>query len=516
MKGMKDMSLLEISNLSHSFGDNQLFKETELILNKGEHIGITGQNGSGKSTLIKICTEQIIPDKGRIVWYPGIKSGYLDQYACVDSTMTMKNFLKTAFGDLFSMEKKMNALYIDSAQGKKGALMEAAAYQEILEQRGFYEIDSTIDFVAQGLGLLSIGLNRPIGEMSGGQRAKVIMAKLLIEKPDVLFLDEPTNFLDQDHIVWLQDYLSRLEHAFILVSHDESFLNQTTNRICDIDNKKIVKYYGAYNEFIKKKTILREEYKKHYISQQKEIKKTEEFIRKNIAGRKSKMARGRQKQLDRLDRMEALDQKEIIPIFQFEKQSFTSNGRLRVVNLAVGYDTPILSRITFSVKEGEKVVISGFNGIGKSTLLRTLMNQLPPLGGEYRFSSQAVIGYFEQDLIWEDEKLTPIEIVRNQYPALELKEVRRNLALMGVSGEHAMQPVHTLSGGEQTKVKLCLLTKTPYNFLIMDEPTNHLDIQAKQALKTALSEFSGTVLLVSHEELFYKDWADKVIQINCE
>lgn len=311
------MSLLEIEGLTHSFGENLLYKNAGFTLNKGEHIGIVGQNGTGKSTLIKICTEQIIPDSGRIVWQPNTTIGYLDQYAEIDHTLTMKEFLKSAFTKLFEMEAQVLQLYEKAADGDMKSLELAARYQEQLEAHDFYSIDTVIDRVANGLGLLAIGLDRPIAEMSGGQRAKVILAKLLLEKPDVLLLDEPTNFLDKDHVAWLAEYLSSLENAFLVVSHDFDFLDKIANRICDIDNDTITKYYGTYSEFLRKKTLLREDYIRQYSAQQKEIKKTEEFIRKNIAGRKAKMARGRQKQLDRMDKMEALEQKEIIPHFHF-------------------------------------------------------------------------------------------------------------------------------------------------------------------------------------------------------
>lgn len=363
------MSLLEIDGLTHSFGENVLYKNAGFTLNKGEHIGIVGQNGTGKSTLIKICTEQIIPDSGRIVWQPNTTIGYLDQYAEIDHTLTMKEFLKSAFTKLFEMEAQAMELYEKAAGGDMKSLEMAARYQEQLEAHDFYSIDTAIERVANGLGLLAIGLDRPIAEMSGGQRAKVILAKLLLEKPDVLLLDEPTNFLDKDHVTWLAEYLSTLENAFLVVSHDFNFLDKIANRICDIDNDTITKYYGTYSEFLRKKTLLREDYVRQYAAQQKEIKKTEEFIRKNIAGRKAKMARGRQKQLDRMDKMEALDQKEIIPHFHFPVLPLTDTEHLLVKHLAVGYHYPVLSNIEFSIKGGQKVVITGFNGIGKSTLL---------------------------------------------------------------------------------------------------------------------------------------------------
>ena len=369
------MSLLEITNLSHSFSENVLYKNADFSLNKEEHVGIVGQNGTGKSTLIKLCTGQLLPDDGRVTWQSKTSIGYLDQYAEINLQLDMKSFLKTAFLNLYDLEEKMNYLYENMQEGDFQNLNTAARYQEELERQDFYLIDTKIEQVATGLGLLAIGLDRPIAQMSGGQRAKVILAKLLLEKPDVLLLDEPTNFLDKEHVDWLSEYLCGLNNAFMVVSHDYAFLEKISNRICDIDNHKITKYYGTYSEFLRKKTALREDYIRQYSAQQKEIKKTEEFIRKNIAGRKSKMARGRQKQLDRMDKMEAIDQKEIIPFFHFREMPLTNTEHLNVKHLSVGYHYPVLSDINFTVNGGQKVVITGFNGIGKSTLLREYLPQ---------------------------------------------------------------------------------------------------------------------------------------------
>ena len=252
---------------------------------------------------------------------------------------------------------------------------------------------------------------------------------------------------------------------------------------------------------------------RQYSAQQREIKKTEEFIRKNIAGRKSKMAKGRRKQLERMDKMEALNQKEIIPRFHFPELPLTNTEHLLVKRLAVGYYYPVLSKIDFTIKGGQKVVVTGFNGIGKSTLLKTLVGRIPSMGGDFRFSDQTVFNYFEQDWVWEDPLRTPTQIVSDAHPEIPNQEIRKILARCGISSKHALQAIGTLSGGEQAKVKMCLLTLKPCNFLIMDEPTNHLDVQAKEALQTALQEFSGTVLLVSHEEAFYKNWAQKIIHV---
>lgn len=505
------MSLLEIKELSQTFGDKILFEDTEFQLNKGEHVGIVGPNGAGKSTLIKICTGQITPDSGRIIWHPKASYGYLDQYAQMNPDVSIGDFLKSAFHELYTMEEQMNLLYAQAASGDDGSLSRASRYQEQLEARDFYQIDTRIEQAASGLGLLSIGLDRTVGQLSGGQRAKVVLAKLLLEQPSVLLLDEPTNFLDKEHVTWLSDYLSGLSNAFMVVSHDNDFLEKTVNRICDLHNGSLTKYHGSYSEFLKKKAFLQEESIRRYAAQQKKIKETEEFIRRNIAGRKSKMARGRQKQLERIDRLDDPALTEPRPHFEFSALAVTNSDHLSVRNMSIGYEYPLLSGLGFALKGGQKVVITGFNGIGKSTLLKTLTGQLCPLHGMFSFSDQVTLGYFEQDLAWEDPSRTPIQIVSENYPALPVKKVRQYLARCGISSQHAGQEISTLSGGEQAKVKLCLLTMKPCNFLIMDEPTNHLDIHAKEALKEALAGFSGTVLLVSHEESFYRSWADRII-----
>lgn len=507
------MSLLEIQGLAHSFGDNTLYKDAELSLNKNEHLGIVGQNGSGKSTLVKICTGQILSDKGTLTWHPKVSVGYLDQYAEIDRNITINDYLKTAFSELYIIEEKLNKLYVNMNMASPKELELMTRYQEELDVNEFYFIDTKIAKIVAGLGLDAIGVNKPIGKMSGGQRAKIILAKLLLSNPDVLILDEPTNFLDIQHISWFKDYLSNFKNSFMIVSHDFDFLDSVTNCIVDIDNHKLKKYYGSYSSFLKKKAFLRENYIKQYTNQQKEIKKTEEFIRKNIAGRKSKMARGKRKQLNRMEKMEALSVKERKPNFHFKEAPLTSTEHLIVHNLSVGYAYPLLENIKFCIKGGEKIVITGFNGVGKSTLLKTLVGQNRALGGNLTFSQQVVLGYFEQELKWENTDMTPIEIILNFYPKFTNKEAYNKLAACGIPGKLAIQPISTLSGGEQVKLKLCILLQKKYNFVILDEPTNHLDKIAKEALKEAIVDFKGTAIIVSHEKEFYNSCADRVINI---
>lgn len=507
------MSFLEIEHLSHAFGDNVLFRDAELTLNSGEHLGIVGQNGVGKTTLIRFCTGQAVPDEGRIVWQPGITLGYLDQYARAEENVTLEEFLRSAFGSLFALEKEMNGYYRLAGEGDEGALERAAELQERLEAEEFYELETKIDRMLTGLGLDALGRGRPLGAMSGGQRAKVILAKLLLEEPDVLLLDEPTNFLDQEQIGWLAGYLSGLQSAFLVVTHDFGFLEKAVNGICDLSEGKIAKYRGTYSEFLRKREAAREAYRRRYTAQQREIRRTEEFIRRNLAGSHTKMAQSRRTQLARMERLEAPELTQLRPVFRFAAGKPGSACPLETEGLLVGYDEPLLPGLSFSLGSRDKVVISGFNGVGKTTLLKTLIGELMPLGGSFRLGADTETAYFEQDFSWEDPKLSPLELLSRLDPGLPQRELRRRLAGAAISAKHASQPLETLSGGEQAKVKLCILTRKPANLLILDEPTNHLDQNAKEALKAAVREFPGAVLLVTHEAAFYRDWADRVIHV---
>lgn len=507
------MSLLEVSNLSLCFMEKTLYDKASFDLFKGEHIGVVGQNGVGKSTLLNILLGEVIPDKGNIKWQSNLKIGHLDQYAKIDKLTTISLYLHEAFSSLYGVENEMNKLYKDGGEtGNDKLLIKASALQEHLLLKDFYSIDSKINKTATGLGLDAIGMDRVIEELSGGQRAKVIMAKLLLENHNVLLLDEPTNFLDKEHVEWLSSYLTAFEGTFIVVSHDYDFLEKISTGICDIEFATIKKYHGRYSEFLKQKIHLREDYIRQYQSQQKKIEKTEEYIRKNKAGVNSKMARGRQKQLDRVERI-APPSFTGKPAIRIQETDPSSQTALTVTNLEVGYYYPLLPKLNLSVMGGQKVVITGFNGIGKSTLLKTLIKKIPSISGNFKFSDQTKIGYYEQDLSWENGAITPLQIIRNAFPTLNTKEIRQSLAQCGVKDEHVTRGILTLSGGEQCKVKLCQLTLSPCNFLILDEPTNHFDTETKDALRLALKNFKGSILLVSHEDKFYKDWIHKVLNI---
>lgn len=507
------MSILEVNDLSHAYGDRTLYKNVHFELYKGEHLGIVGQNGTGKSTLIGILTGEIIPDNGSIKWQSNITIGHLDQYAEINGSDTVQHYLQAAFTEAFALERELQRLYEHSSMtGSEVYLAKAAEVQERLDALDFYSIESQISKVVYGLGIDAIGIDRPIHMLSGGQRTKIILAKLLLEQPDVLLLDEPTNFLDTEHVEWLSNYLSSSEQAFIVVTHNYEFLEAIATSICDIEGQTIRKYYGRFSAFLQQKAHLREDHIRQFHAQQKKIEQTEAFIRKNKAGVNSRIARGRQKQLDRLERI-APPTFISRPSIRFREVPLTAQVALKVSRLEVGYGKPLLPQLNFAVAAAEKLVITGFNGIGKSTLLKTLVGIIPSVSGQFRFSEQAKIGYYEQDLTWEDDSLTPIQILSEAYPSMTEKDIRKHLSLCGIKEAHVRQSIRTLSGGEQSKVKLCRFILSASNVLIMDEPTNHLDAETKDALQLALKQFAGCVILVSHEPAFYQGWADRVFHI---
>lgn len=507
------MSLLEIRNLSHAFGEQLLYDHVDLDLYAGEHLGLVGQNGAGKSTLIRTLAGELIPDSGTIRWNAKAALGHLDQYAQVDGGMTIFHYLQTAFQALYDVERRLNQLLETLDGDDEAALRRVAAYQERLEAAGFYTLDHRIAKVAAGLGLTALGLDRTLGTLSGGQRAKAILAKLLLQQPDVLLLDEPTNFLDQEHVAWLGKHLRAFPGAFIVVSHDFEFLNEITTCIADLEFHTLTKYTGNYEAFVKQKGHKRLEYQRQYDSQRRTIEHLEDYIRRNkVRAATAAIARGRQKRLDKIERL-APPSVAAKPVLRFPALPLPGGKVLQVQNLEVGYTAPLLPPLSFEVENGQRLAVTGFNGIGKSTLLKTLVGQLPALGGGFTLAERTVIGYAEQDLRWPDGNLTPLQQLSSEYPGLTPKELRRALSSCGVKAQHMQQPLQTLSGGEQSKVKLCRLHLTPCNLLVLDEPSNHLDAETKEALQQALQDFQGTVLLVSHEAGFYRAWADAILDI---
>jgi ATPase subunit of ABC transporter with duplicated ATPase domains len=380
-----EMSILEVKNINYSVANKVLYQNASFAFNKGDHLGIVGQNGAGKTTLINILIGRIELDQGEIEWTKNIKVGYLDQHAEIETNITIFNFLKKSFNDLYEDEKKLNEIYGQMTGGENDAALgeKAETLQNRLIYTGFYDLDSVINKVAAGLGIAKLGMETLLSNLSGGQRAKVILAKLLLEKPDVLLMDEPTNFLDKEHVEWLGKYLKNFEGSFIVISHDFDFLNEITNCIIDIEFKQVKKYTGNFQQFLALKEENKKNYEREFEKQQKEITHLQAFISRFGAGTRASMAQSRQKKLDKIEVMPPA-QSLPKPQFNFVSQPIGTGVILNVNNLLIGYSNPLLPEINLTLNGGEKIVINGFNGIGKSTLIKTLVGIIPPLGGEFK------------------------------------------------------------------------------------------------------------------------------------
>ena len=479
------MSVLTVSHVTHGFGARQILDDASFRLLKGEHVGLIGANGEGKSTFLNIITGKLPPDEGKIEWSNQVTVGYLDQHAVLEKGMTIRDVLQRAFDDLYVMESKINDAYNkmgDVSEDEMNRLLEQVGeWQEILEQRGFYEIDAVIERTAQGLGLMDIGLERDVSELSGGQRTKVLLTKLLLEKPTILLLDEPTNYLDVEHIHWLQNYLQNYENAFILISHDMEFLNSVVNVIYHIEQAVLTRYTGDYHQFQAAYEVQKAQARKAYERQQQEIERMEDFIQRNKARVATRgMANSRAK---RLEKMEILEN-----------------------------DEPLTRPVDFQIERNKKIAIRGVNGLGKTTLLKTILGLLKPVSGELVKGDFLEVGYFAQEDAPSNSE-TALDYIWNEYPAMTNAEVRAALARCGLTNEHITSQMRVLSGGENAKVRLCKLMQKKYNVLVLDEPTNHLDIYAKEELARALREFKGTIVLVSHEPEFYEGWVTDIWNI---
>lgn len=511
------MSILNVEHLNHGFGDRAILKDVTFRLLKGEHVGFVGANGEGKSTFMNIITGHLQPDEGKIEWAKNIHVGYLDQHAVLEKGQTIYDVLKNAFSSLFALEEKMNHICDnmgDATPEELDAMMaELGEIQDTLDSHDFYIIDTKIEEVARALGLTDIGLERDVTELSGGQRTKVLLGKLLLEKPDILLLDEPTNYLDESHIEWLKRYLNDYENAFILISHDIPFLNSVINLIYHIDNGELTRYVGNYDDFKRVYEVKKAQLEAAYKKQQQEISELKDFVARNKARVATRnMAMSRQKKLDKMDVIE-LAQEKTKPEFQFLEARTPGKFIFETTDLVIGYDEPLSRPLNLVMERGQKIALVGANGIGKTTLLKSIMGYIKPYSGKSHLGDYLYPGYFEQEKKYETN-ITCIEEIWEEFPSMSQYEVRSALAKCGLMTKHIESLMKVLSGGEQAKVRLCKLINHETNLLLLDEPTNHLDVDAKDELKRALMAYKGSILLVCHEPEFYEDIVTDVW--NCE
>lgn len=395
------MSLVNVEKLTHGFTDKYVFQDISFRLLKGEHVGLVGANGAGKSTLLNILSGQLIPDQGKVEWLPHVQQGFLEQHIDLQQGTSMREYLREAFADLYDLEKKMMKASEDMAtagEDKLNTLFEKfSRLQEDLEQSGFYEIDAKIDDVAGGLGLTAVGLDQDVSLLSGGQRTKLLLAKLLLQKPDVLLLDEPTNYLDTAHIEWFSQYLKRYSKAFILISHDTAFMNDVVGLIYHLEHKTLTRYVGDYQQFLKAYEMRSQQHHKAYEKQQKDIERMETFVKKNKArASTSKRAKSREKQLNKIERIEK-PTKLPRPKFDFKVASKPVSKMIEAEGLQVGYQSALYQPVDLTINRGDKIAVLGHNGVGKTTTVKTLLGQLSPYAGHVQLGDRIKPAYFQQE-----------------------------------------------------------------------------------------------------------------------
>lgn len=511
------MSILTVKNLSHGFGDRAIFHDVSFRLLKGEHIGLIGANGEGKSTFMNIITGKLEPDEGEIQWSKRVRVGYLDQHTVLERGMTIRDILKSAFQYLFDLETEMNLICDKMAEATPEVLEQLLAdlgtIQDILTNNDFYIIDTKVEEIGRGLGLDDVGLDKDVHDLSGGQRTKVLLGKLLLEKPDILLLDEPTNYLDEQHIQWLKRYLQEYENAFILISHDIPFLNSVINLIYHMENQELNRYVGDYDNFVKIYEAKKQQLEAAFKKQQQEIADLKDFVARNKARVATRnMAMSRQKKLDKMEVIELTKEKPK-PEFNFKEARTSGKLIFETKDLVIGYGEPLSKPLNLRMERGQKIALVGANGLGKTTLLRSILSEIQGISGDVELGDYLHIGYFQQETK-EANHNTCIEEMWQEFPSLSQYEVRAALAKCGLTTKHIESKVLVLSGGEQAKVRLCKLINKETNILILDEPTNHLDVDAKEELKRALKAYKGSILLICHEPEFYQDIVTDIW--NCE
>lgn len=511
------MSILTVKNISHGFGERPIFDDVSFRLLKGEHVGLIGANGEGKSTFMNIITGKIMPDEGTVEWSNNIRVGYMDQHAQLVKGESIRDVLKSAFKYLLDLEKELMTVADKMADADPDVLEKLldrmGTIQDALDINGFYVIDSKVEEVAKGLGLTGVGLDKDVTDLSGGQRTKVLLGKLLLQNPDILLLDEPTNYLDEEHVDWLRRYLENYKNAFILISHDIPFLNSVTTLIYHLENKQLTRYVGDYNNFLRMYEVNKKLHEAAFEKQKAEISRLETFVAKNMARASTTgMAKSRQKQLNKIERLE-ISQDAPKPQFNFKQARATSKLIFETDHLIIGYNDPLSRSLNLKMERGQKIALVGSNGLGKTTLLKSLIGQIPSLSGEVTLGEYQAIGYFEQE-IKKANYNTCLDEFWNDFQSFSQYEVRGALARCGLTTKHIESKIKVLSGGEQAKVRLCKLINRESNILILDEPTNHLDVDAKNELKRALKAYKGSILLVCHEPEFYEDIVTDVW--NCE
>ncbi|RKF47172.1 ABC transporter ATP-binding protein [Bacillus wiedmannii] len=523
---VKTLILLQVNALTKLYGAETILANIKLEVQTKDRIALVGRNGAGKSTLLKIIAGELSHDGGEIIKPKDVSIGYLAQNTGLETSLTIWDEMLTVFTHLQQMETKLRRL--EQEMGKEENFSNEATYERLLadydqlqldyKDQGGYQYEADIRSILSGLGFPIETHQTTISTLSGGQKTRLALGKLLLTKPDLLILDEPTNHLDIETLTWLEQYLQGYPGAILIVSHDRYFLDKLVTQVYEISNKESRRFVGNYSKYLDLKSALYEQDMKRYEKQQDEIAKLEDFVQKNIArASTTKRAQSRRKQLDRMELLTRPlgDSKSASFHFDIEKQS--GNDVLQVKDATIGYDDdPIIEHVTMRLTRGDSVALVGPNGIGKSTLLKSLVNKLPLLNGDVSFGSNVSVGYYDQ----EQANLTSSKRVLNElwdeYPLQPEKEIRTILGNFLFTGDDVLKPVSSLSGGQKARLALAKLMMQKSNLLILDEPTNHLDLNSKEILENALIDYPGTLLFVSHDRYFINRVTTTVVELSTE
>lgn len=512
------MVLLSAYNISKTFGDKQVLRAAHLDLRSGDHVALVGPNGAGKTTLLKILTDQLQSDGGSVEMPTAGTVGYLEQHPEFDETETVWSIATAAIGDLASLASEAERIAHELAQTQEEPrhsqlLEQFDRLQAKLHQHDAYNWEHRVERVLQGLGFAKDWYQRPARQLSGGQQNRLMLVCLLLQEPDLMILDEPNNHLDIESTEWLETTLAAWPGAFLLVSHDRFFLDQTANVVLELVDGRLDRFKGNYSAYVKQKAERLEVQRRTFEKQQEEIAKLEDFVRKHHHGQKSTQAEDRRKKLERIEVVER--PREIhTPHFHFPKASRTGDIVLRATGLSKAYDRPLFSKLSFQIERGQRWAILGSNGSGKSTLLKCLLGQLAADEGEVKLGQNLQIGYFDQLLSRLDPEVAAAEAIRVPHRDLDDRARRDILGAFGLSGDVAIKPLRMLSGGERNRTMLAWLSAMEANFLVLDEPTNHLDLWSRHALEEAIRDFDGTVLLVTHDRFLVNAVADHVLVLS--
>ncbi len=505
--------LFRLQDIYKSYGGREILKGASFQLNPGEKLGLVGRNGAGKTTVFRLVTDQESPDSGEVIKINGLKIGLLDQHVEFGSGETVHTAALAAFTEIHDIEAEMRQLEKRMETDHSDEVLSRYADLQIaFEQADGFSYAARAEAILLGLGFPQELWQLDTGKLSGGQKNRLGMARLLLSSADVLLLDEPTNHLDVDAVEWLENFLAECDRTYVVISHDRYFLDRTTNRIVEIDRGLAVSYKGNYSEFLEERELRREQQQREFENQQALINKTQEFIRRNLEGQKTKQAKSRRNMLERMERLEAVQAERPGGTFGLKKVERTGNNVLSTEELAIGYTDKVLaSGLNISLHRGECLGIIGANGTGKTTLLKTFMGSLQPIGGEFRWGTKTNIGYYSQNLDDLEPRNEIIQELRRVAPLADNGTLRSFLARFLFTGEDVFKTVGSLSGGEKGRLALAKLIYSQKNVLILDEPTNHLDIPSRESLEKALAEYDGTIITVSHDRYFLDEIATQIL-----